>query len=412
MQANDNELEKDIAFVRDRIFNEGDEKEIEQNVYPKNFPFNLECQKLNKVLDSQTKFNIELQNLIDFVRESSYYRDLNGNRIVPNGELLPTPYQRIERINQDIKNFYDNKLNSRKCLLMIKNIKNKDYRLLNNLNDLNKLNDRYRSKSKNNISSKKIKTTFEKSFNRGLNISKSVNNKILQNNIFHSFNKKNYRLYHNKTNFDTISNSLEKYNNNNKVCLSESSNKPKIKYFPNFQFNQINFWKSKLLYQKPTNKYNNRENIIEDNKKYDNYLTKLNRNKEKLNNLLFNISRKDYNEILNKTNKDKNYGNRTKAKDFTKELNKYNTFQLKLNKLFQRDKENIDKKLINIKQSKDNFTETKRIEYKTITANMNNINRKLSLKNDDYINKISNKTDKYKNHKSFDAHKERMKVYY
>ena len=138
---------------------------------------------------------------------------------------------------------------------MIKNIKNKDYRLLNNLNDLNKLNDRYRSKSKNNISSKKIITTFEKSFNRGLNISKSVNNKILQNNIFHSFNKKNYRLYHNKTNFDTISNSLEKYNNNNKVCLSESSNKPKIKYFPNFQFNQINFWKSKLFYQKPTNKY-------------------------------------------------------------------------------------------------------------------------------------------------------------
>ena len=408
-----NGSEKEIVFVRDKIFNEGDEKELEQNIFPKNFSFNLECQKINNTLDSQTKFNIEFQNLIEFVKESSHYRDLNGNRIVSKGELLPTPYQRLEKINQDIRNFYENKLSPKKCLLMIKNMKNKNYKLLNNLKVLNTLNDRYRSKSKNNISLKKIKTSFEKPFNRILNISKSISNKSLQSNIFLSINKNKIKVNPNKTNFDTIPNSFDKQSiNNNKVCLSEASKKSKIKYFPSLQFNEINFWKSKLLYQKPSNKNNNRDNIIEDNKKYDNYLNELNRNKEKLNNFLFNISRKDYNEILNKTNKDKIYGNKNKVKDFSKELNKYNTLQFNLNKLFKRDKVNKDKIIINIKQSKKNFTKKNKIEFKTITTNMNSINKKLSLKNDDFVNKLFNRTDKNKSYKSFDIHKQRMEIYY
>ena len=87
--------------------------------------FNLEYQKFKFPPNNQAKFTKEFQKLIEFVKESNLYRDINGNKITKRGKLLLTPFQKIRKINDEIKTYFENKINRKKNQLIIKNIKNK-----------------------------------------------------------------------------------------------------------------------------------------------------------------------------------------------------------------------------------------------------------------------------------------------
>ena len=87
--------------------------------------FNLEYQKYKTPPDNHAKFNEEFQKLVDFVKESNLYRDIYGNKITKKGKLLLTPFQRIRKLNDEIKAYYENKNNKKTSQLIIKNYTSK-----------------------------------------------------------------------------------------------------------------------------------------------------------------------------------------------------------------------------------------------------------------------------------------------
>ena len=76
--------------------------------------FNLEYQKFKFPPNNQAKFTKDFQKLIEFVKESNLYRDINGNKITKRGKLLLTPFQKIRKINDEIKTYFENKINRKK----------------------------------------------------------------------------------------------------------------------------------------------------------------------------------------------------------------------------------------------------------------------------------------------------------
>ena len=422
MQEND----RYCNIVRDRIFTGNEEKEketeLEENKHQKNNNINLECHKIVNTQDEHTKFTIELQNLINFVKERSYYRDLNGNRITSNGKMVPTPYQKLEKINQDIRNFYENKLNKKSTTLIIENSRKRNFKINPNLNII----DAFKNKSKNSYSSEKYSKSKEKPvFTKILTNSKSVKNKSIQSNISLMTNNNIIELIPPS---DQIIGSIANSNNKcNKICLTENYKTQNGMYFPNFK--QINFWEEKMLNQK-MNKNNDIENISQNNTKNSEYLTEyIRKNKEKLNNLLFRINKNDLNNIINKNKKSLKYNYKSKTRDFSSEINKYELLKSNMDKLLKSDKTK-SKVEINTRLSTDNFNNKKTNENKfnTISMDMNHtksfkMNKNLTLKNKSFKNHCYDNIDKYKTindkdfnkykkFKSFDIHKFRMKIYY
>ena len=420
------ENERYCNFVRDRIFtgNEEKEKELEENKNQKNNNINLECHKIVNTQDGHTKFTIELQNLINFVKERSYYRDLKGNRITSNGKMMPTPYQKLEKINQDIKNFYENKLNKKSTTLIVENSRKENLKINPNLNIV----DIFKNKSKNSCSSEKYTKSKEKPvFTKILTNSKSVNNKSIQSNISLMTNNNIIELIPPS---DHIIESIANSNNNNKynkVCLTEEYKNQKKRHLPNFK--QINICQEKMLNQN-LNKNNDIVNISKNNTKNSKYLTEyIKKNKEKLNNLLFRINKNDLNIFINKNKKLLKYNYKSKTRDFSSEIKKYDLLKSNLDKLYKSDKTK-SKFEINSRSSRDKFIDTKTIENKfnTISVDENHtksfkINKNLTLKNKDLNNNFYDNIDKYKTindrdfnkykkFKTFDIHKYRMKIYY
>ena len=422
MQEND----RYCNIVRDRIFTGNEEKEkeaeSEENKHQKNNNINLECHKIINTQDEHTKFTLELQNLINFVKERSYYRDLNGNRITSNGKMVPTPYQKLEKINQDIKNFYENKLNKKSTTLIIENSRKRNFKINPNLNII----DTFKNKSKNSFSSEKYSKSKEKPvFTKILTNSKSVKNKSIQSNISLMTNNNIIELIPPS---EQIIGSIANSNNKcNKLCLTENYKNQNGMHFPNFK--KINFWEEKILNQK-TNKNNDIDNISQNNTKNSEYLTEyIRKNKEKLNNLLFRINKNDLNNIINKNKKSLKYNYKSKTRDFSSEINKYELLKSNMDKLLKSDKTK-SKVEINAILSTDNFINKKKNENKfnTISMDMNHtksfkINKNLTLKNKELKNTCYDNIDKYKTindkdfnkykkFKSFDMHKFRMKIYY
>ena len=72
----------------------------------------------NSLLGLISKFNEEFQKLVDFVKESNLYRDIYGNKITKKGKLLLTPFQRIRKLNDEIKAYYENKNNKKTSQLI------------------------------------------------------------------------------------------------------------------------------------------------------------------------------------------------------------------------------------------------------------------------------------------------------
>ena len=416
-------------IIRDRIFTENEEKESEESKNLKNNNINLEYHKIANTQDGHTKFTIELQNLIDFVKERSYYRDLKGNRITPNGKLMPTPYQKLEKINKDIKNYYEKKLKKKSATLLVENSRKRKLRIKPNLKIINTFNNSSRNKSKNSYSSKRFSKSKEKAtFTKVLSIPKSLKNKGIQDKISLMTNNNIIELF--PPNEPTLE-SFTNYSNSNKVCLTENYKNIKIRQLPNCKFKQINFWKEKLLYKK-LKENNDMVNISQNNTKNSQYLTEyIKKNKEKLNNMLFRINKNDLNNILNK-NKNSKSNYKSKTRDFSSEINKCDLAKLNMAHLLKQDNANNRYELntSNTRATKDNFTNTKIIENKfnTISMDMNHtkfykINKYFTLKNKNIKNNYNDNGDKYKTIntkdfnkykklKSFDMHNFRMKAYY
>ena len=177
---------KNMKIIRDSI-NTYDEEENEEN---KNIEFNLEYRKIINTKDLNSKFISELKSLTDFVKERSYYRDIYGNRITPKGEWMPTPYQKLEKINKKIRNYYYNRQKSKKIPLIVQNSKN----ALNN-SKLN-LSERQKNKSKNYFSLKKYdkSDTASLSFNNNIMKLNSSNKKSMSETAYH----KKYKILNKK----------------------------------------------------------------------------------------------------------------------------------------------------------------------------------------------------------------------
>ena len=424
------ENERYCNIVRDRIFTDNEEKEkvkeTEESKNSKNNKINLEYHKIVNTQDGHTKFTIELQNLIDFVKERSYYRDLKGNRITPNGRLVPTPYQKLEKMNQDIKSYYENKLSKKSATLLVENSRKRKLLINPKLNIINTVNSSSRNKSKNSYSSKRFSKSKEKNtYTKVLSIPKSVKNKCIQNNISLMTNNNVIELI--PPSEPTID-SFINFSNSNKACLTENYKNIKNRNLPNCKYKQINFWKEKLLYKK-LNENNDMSNLSQNNTKNSQYLTEhIKKNKEKLNDLLYRINKNDLNNILNK-NKNLKSSYKSKTRDFSSEINKYDLAKLNMEHLFKQDKtmNKYELNTLNTRTTKDNFTNTKTTENKfnTISMDMNHtksfkINKNINLKNKDLKNNRYDNNDKYKTinnndfkkFKSIDINKFRMKSYY
>lgn len=405
-------------IIRDKIFTSNEE--INEENKNQNFPFNLEYHKIINIQDVQSKFNTELQKLIDFVKNSSHYRDLDGNRIVSKGQLAPTPYQRLEKVNQGIKDFYENKLKIRSVPLIVKNSRNRIMEDNFNVFNKSKISDKNDTKSKNYYSLKKYLKTFEKpNINKVLSNSSSVkSNKDGTSNITISSIINKFKLSPpTKSNINDSDNIFFKSNENNKL-LSETYNNYKTSFFKDIQLSQSNFRKPKILFPQSLTKYN-RDNFFKSQKKfskYNNYITEYNKsNREKMDNLLFRIDRNDIYNILsinkktfylnNKTNK-----SMTKVKNVTKEINNRDIMQFNIDQMFKQDKKYENKIVLNTMPSKGNFINLKMEKNKKINVNVYDINSfgfnknmafKSSSERIDNVKIIP----KQKTYKSFDTHK-------
>ena len=405
-------------IIRDKIFTSNEE--INEENKNQNFPFNLEYHKIINIQDGQSKFNTELQKLIDFVKNSSHYRDLDGNRIVSKGQLAPTPYQRLEKVNQGIKDFYENKLKIRSVPLIVKNSRNRIMEDNFNVFNKSKISDKNDTKSKNYYSLKKYLKTFEKpNINKVLSNSSSVkSNKDGTSNITISSIINKFKLSPpTKSNINDSDNIFFKSNENNKL-LSETYNNYKTSFFKDIQLSQSNFRKPKILFPQSLTKYN-RDNFFKSQKKfskYNNYITEYNKsNREKMDNLLFRIDRNDIYNILsinkktfylnNKTNK-----SMTKVKNVTKEINNRDIMQFNIDQMFKQDKKYENKIVLNTMPSKGNFINLKMEKNKKINVNVYDINSfgfnknmafKSSSERIDNVKIIP----KQKTYKSFETHK-------
>ena len=96
--------------------------------------FNLEYQKYKVPPDNHAKLKDELVKLMKFVKESNLYRDIYGNKITKKGKSSLTPYQRIRKLNDEIKTYYENKCNKKTSQLIIKNYSSKDKNQYTNFN--------------------------------------------------------------------------------------------------------------------------------------------------------------------------------------------------------------------------------------------------------------------------------------
>ena len=370
---------KRMKIIRDSI----NTYDVEENEENKNIEFNLEYRKIINTKDINSKFTSELKSLTDFIIERSKYRDLNGNRITPRGEFMPTPYQKLEHINKKIRNYYFNKRKSKRIPLIVKNTRNE---LVDN--KLN-LSERQKNKSKNYFSLKKYEKSLEKpSFSKILNSSK--------------YSKKNEASL-------SFNSNIMKLNSSNKKSMSETAYHKKYK----------------LLNKKPAslNKFynrDNRNNIYEKNSKYTSYITEFNKiNKE----ILYNLTLKpkindDIIHILNSNAKQSDkLINKSKTKNYINEIDKYklkqfnnknksrdrlllNDTQLKenfMNKIIMKNNTNINNNIYNI----NSFRANKNLTLKNMVINNNN----KSLENIDKINNSYSKDmNKYKTYKNFGIH--------
>ena len=309
--------------------------------------FNLEYQKFKFPPNNQAKFTKEFQKLIEFVKESNLYRDINGNKITKRGKLLLTPFQKIRKINDEIKTYFENKINRKKNQLIIKNIKNKKnefFRVYNFNFERSKIISKDKNKSRNlilnNYKEKHYGTMDKLSFKSNINkeLKPIISNKVKTNENFKNFF------------------SLTKKDNNHSIK----------KYFNDSEFNQINFWKPKITKIDSFNKTNYLVQRMSQTTRNKNFITEYNnRNERELYNHLhkyINIKKIKRNRmaIESKTTEETNKNN--------KEREKYKLFQFDLYQLIKPNPKYKGKIILNTRSSITNIKNNIKIDERNSDA--------------------------------------------
>lgn len=199
--------------------------------------FNLEYQKYKIPPNDHSKFNKEFKKLVEFVKESNLYRDINGNKIKKKGKLLPTPFQKIRKINEEIKSYFENRINRKNSQLIIKNYINKEKSLY---------------KVFNSSSGKRKIVPIDKMIINKIKNSPSLNLKKL--NEISCMTRKKIKIDVNPNSCRELKPIINKIiksrtlNSKNNLRITNSPiNSNKTKYFNDLKFNQINFWKTKII---------------------------------------------------------------------------------------------------------------------------------------------------------------------
>ena len=325
----------------------GEEEETKSYKNSTSSDFNLEYQKFKFPPNNQAKFTKEFQKLIEFVKESNLYRDINGNKITKRGKLLLTPFQKIRKINDEIKTYFENKINRKKNQLIIKNIKNKKNEFLRVYNF-------------NSERSKIISKDKNKSRNLILNNYKEKH--------YGTMDKLSFKSNYNKELKPIISNKAKTNENfNNFFSLTKKDNSHSIKkYFNDSEFNQINFWKPKITKIDSFNKTNYLVQRMSQTTSNKNFITEYNnRNERELYNHLhkyINIKKIKRNRmaIESKTTEETNKNN--------KEREKYKLFQFDLYQLIKPNPKYKGKIILNTRNSITNIKNNIKIDERNSDA--------------------------------------------
>ena len=340
----------------DKLITEEEETKSRKNSTSSDFK--LEYQKFKLPPNTQAKFTQEFQKLIELVKESNLYRDINGNKITKKGKLLLTPFQKIRKINDEIKTYFDNRINKKNSQLIIKNIMNKEDEYLKVFNfnsERNKIIKSYQNKSRNIISNKYNEKHY---ITMGKLSFKNIMNKELKPII----NKKRKNKENRKIYFSLI--------NQSNHCIK--------KYFNDSEFNQVNFWNPKIIKNEPLNKTNYFAQKMPQTIRNQNFITEYNnKNYRELNNHLhkyINIKKVKRNkmDIESKSPEETNKNDKERAK--------YKLFQFDLHQLIKPNPKYKGKIVLNtrsfITNIKNNIkidgkkSEIKKKENKIIGVNM------------------------------------------
>ena len=295
--------------------------------------FNLEYQKYKVPPDNHAKLKDELVKLMKFVKESNLYRDIYGNKITKKGKSSLTPYQRIKKLNDEIKTYYENKCNKKTSQLIIKNYSSKDKNQYTNFN-FNSENKKKSPMKKHNIMKLKkwkMNEFKEKHYLTMNKLNLEINEEKELKNIF-------------KKRFRAETNNFRK----NFLYLSNTSNNYKNKYFDAEKYNQINFWKAKILKQNSMYKINNFDKDLSIKSKYKDYLISRNyieKNDKNKNHEKVNLLRKTIN--IKKISRNNTFSE-SKTTDENLYKYKYKLIQFNLNKLIKPSLKYKDKVVLNI----------------------------------------------------------------
>lgn len=316
-----------------------------------NSDFNLEYQIYKYPPDNHTKFTKEFQKLVQFVKESNLYRDINGNRIIKKGKLLLTPFQRIKKINEEIKTYYVNRQNKKKSQLIIKNFNAKEDEIYKNFefnSERRKIIPIYGKNNINNMRENNKKLKY-----------KTMNKLSLKLNINSNTNKNLKPIINNK------SNTINFKNFQNFLYLTNTAKNSRTKYFDDSKFNQINFWKTKIIKLDSLNNTNFKDNSNIKFYKNKKSITEYN-NKNKINTpnrKTINIKKINRNKLLIES--------KTIEEDNLDKCN-YKLIKFNLHQLIKPSQKYKDKIVLNTKTFMTDLKSSDKNEEKNIDNNINN----------------------------------------
>ena len=362
-----NNTRKPTKIFLDKLTSEKEIPKINNNSSISDF--NLEYQKYKVPPNSHAKFAEEFQKLVKFVQESNLYRDINGKKITKKGKLLPTPFQKLRKLNEEIKIYYEKKMNKKKSQLIIKNYRNSE-------SELNKL-FKFNSERRKIIPIKKI-----------MNKSKNSSNNKIKNKHFLIMNKLGLDINSNKDLKSIVNNNIKSKTVDFKNFLYLSNTPPNMhrtKYFNDQKFNQINFWKAKMIKPNSPNSFCKTHYFDKEKVKYSrkkNYITEYNNKlKEKLNKSIhrtINIKKIDRNSVM--------YESKT-IEEFDK--GKYRLIQFNLNQLIKPSPKYKDKIILNTKTFLTDVKNKKKVEDKKIDEDNKKMqNKNINVNMDDSASKV------------------------
>ena len=300
--------------------------------------FNLEYQKYKVPPNNHMKLKEEFNKLLKFVQESNLYRDIYGNKITKKGKLLLTPYQRLKKLNAEIKAYLENKCNKKPSPLIIKNYSSKNKNQYINFNS--------------NTERKKI---FQK---KKYNIIKRRNSKMnkFKEKHYLTMNKLNLEINPDKESKSIIKKKVKTETTNSKknfLYVSNTSNISRNKFFNTGIFNQINFWRTKIIKTSSLYKKNNFDKDLSKISKTDNFFcltsrehisikSKKNKNNENINSMrkTINIRKINRNRMLMES----------KTMDDKLDKYKYKLIQFNIHQLIKPSLKYKDKIVLNTKE--------------------------------------------------------------